>query len=148
MLPNTLSITISWSRLLCASTQLDQQDPCQPQKTDEHEKESEAYGCHRVDLNEAYVHQRLHYAGNQNRNCPRIHEGAGHVANVQPQNNCAKNRKVFDAVRVGPHRAYVPIGFNLISPEAAYRHTSRQNPTPTVYPNRSEQQQYGPSGES
>ena len=146
----TLSITVRWNRLLSASTQLGQQDPSQPQKADDlHEKEPEAYGCHRVGLNETYVHQRLHYAGNQNRDCQRIHKGAGHVSNVQPQNNCAKNRKVFDAVRVCPDRAYVSIcSLNLISPEAAYRHTSRQNPTPAVYPNRSEQQQYGPSGES
>ena len=83
MLPNTLSITVHWNRSLCASTQLGQQDRSQPQKADDlHEKEPEAYGCNRVGLNEAYVHQGLHDAGNENRDCQRIHKAAGHVSNV------------------------------------------------------------------
>ena len=48
-----------------ASTQLGQQDRSQAQKAhDLHGKEPEAYGYHRVGLNETYVHQRLYYAGN------------------------------------------------------------------------------------
>ena len=95
------------------------------------------------------MHQRLHDAADQNRDCQRIHQGAAHIAYVQPKNDCAKNRQILNAVCVCPHGAFVPIGsLNLIGAELAYCHTSRQNPTPTVYPDCSEQQQHGPSGES
>src|SRR5262245_47937161 len=132
-----------------ASTQLGQQDRSQAQKAhDLHGKEPEAYGYHRVGLNETYVHQRLHYTGNQNRDCQRIHKDAGHVSSVQRQNDCAKNRKVFDTVRVRPHRAPIPIlSLHLISPEISDLNSSGKNPAPPVHADRRGQQNHCPRGE-
>src|SRR4026208_218737 len=111
---------------LCASTQLAQQDSNQPEKTDNlREEEPEAHGCYRVGLDEAYVHQRLHDAGKQNRDCKRINRGAAHVAGVQAEDDRAKNREILDAVCMCPHSPLVPVrSLDVISAEVAYRHTT------------------------
>ena len=38
-----------------------------------------------------------------------IDESASHVSNVQRKDDSAKDRKIFDTVRMGAHRAFVPI---------------------------------------
>ena len=124
----------------------DDYDSNQPQKADKlHEKKREPHGCYGVCMDETYVHKRLENSGDKNRHCQRIYQRARYVTNVESKDNRAENRKIFDAVRVSPHRALIPfLPPSGISREFLDRYPSTEDAAPAINPDRKKQQKKPP----
>jgi hypothetical protein len=106
----------------------------QPQKAGNLDgKEREANSHHGIRLDESDVRQRLENTRNDHSRCESIHQVALHVSNVKREDNSAKDRQVFETIRMRPGATHVPSRpFHLLGPKALNRRTPRQDVTPSI----------------